>query len=242
MDNFFLHFEYQKFILAFLYVILSFMIFHFISTSLKIKKYFIGKFGIENYSVFQTTFNRLFAIFIYGIIPFLIIVFNKNIKIIEFGLNFKNIYTNIGWILLLCLLTIIINYINKATSDNLKLYPQIRKKEWDVQLLIFSALGWIAYLCAYEFLFRGFFLYTCFYAFGTWPAIIINFVIYSLIHVPKGRKEAIGAIPLGFVLCLLTLQSGNIFAALLIHITMALSNEWLTLTIHPDIHLVRKKS
>ena len=135
----------------------------------------------------------------------------------------------------------LINYLNRKNSDNIKLYPQIREKKWTIKLVIISALGWILYLFAYEFMLRGFLLFSCFYAFGIWPAIIINIGIYSLVHVSKGMKEAIGAIPLGLILCLLTLKSGSIFTAFIIHITMALSNEWLTLSIHPDINLIRKK-
>lgn len=216
--------------------------FHFISTSIKIQNYFIKRFGANHYSAFHITFNRLFAIIIYGIIPFFIILFDNNNKLIEFGLNFKNFKIGGIWILILCSILVLINYLNRQKSDNLKLYPQIREKKWTIKLLIISALGWILYLFAYEFLLRGFLLFSCYYAFGMWPAIIINIGIYSLVHVPKGMKEAIGAIPLGLVLCLLTLKSGTIFAAFIIHSIMALSNEWLTLSIHPTIHLIRKKN
>jgi len=217
------------------------MLFNYISTSIKIQNYFRKRFGTNHYSAFHITFNRLFAFLIYGIIPLFIILFDKNTKLIEFGLNFKNFKIGGIWILILCSVLILINYLNRKKSDNIKLYPQIREKKWTIKLITISALGWILYLFAYEFLLRGFLLFSSFYAFGIWPAIIINIGIYSLMHVPKGMKETIGAIPLGLVLCLLTLKSGTIFAALIIHITMALSNEWLTLSIHPNIHLIRKK-
>ena len=217
------------------------MLFYYISTSIKIQNYFIKRFGTNHNSAYRITFNRLFAILIYGIIPFFILFFDENNKLIEFGLNFKNSKIGGIWILILCSILVLINYLNRKNSDNIKLYPQIREKKWTIKLIIISALGWTLYIFAYEFMFRGFLLFSCFYAFGIWPAIIINIGIYSLTHVPKGMKEAIGAIPLGLVLCLLTLKSGSIFAAFIIHITMALSNEWFTLSIHPDIHLIRKK-
>lgn len=242
MEKFFFHTEQQQFIIAFFYVIISFTFYYFISTSTKIQNLFIKKFGIKSYSFFHITFNRLLAILIYGVIPLLILLFNKKYTLLEFGLNFKNIQTNFVWILILCSIIIFMNYINRENADNLKLYPQIRKKEWNLQLLIYSSLGWIGYLCAYEFMLRGFLLYACFYAFGIWPAILINITIYSLIHIPKGMKETVGAVLLGFILCLLTFKSGSIFAAILIHIIMAISNEWLSLSVHPDIHLIRKKN
>jgi len=39
-------------------------------------------------------------------------------------------------------------------------------------------------------------------------AIIINTILYSATHFYKGVQEVIGAIPLGIVLCLLTIDTG----------------------------------
>ncbi|MFN8134788.1 MAG: CPBP family intramembrane glutamic endopeptidase [Bacteroidales bacterium] len=59
-----------------------------------------------------------------------------------------------------------------------------------------------------------------------WPAIALNTAIYMLVHIPKGIKETLGAIPLGVLLCYLTVQTGSIWIAVMVHIVMALSNEW----------------
>lgn len=241
MESMFSQVEYLNFISFIFYVILSFICIHFLSISKNINSYFKQKFGKKTYSLYKITFIRILAFLLYGIIPFFILFFNKNVELVDFGLNFKNKLTNIWWVFILCLILVSLNYFNRKKSDNLKLYPQIRNKEWSIKLVIISSLGWVLYLCAYEFMFRGFLLYGSLYAFGKYIAILINIGIYSLAHIPKGKKEAFGAIPFGLVLCLLTLQSGNILAAFLIHITIALSNEWLTLSIHPTIHLIHKK-
>ena len=72
---------------------------------------------------------------------------------------------------------------------------------------------------------------------GVWPAIILNVAIYALVHVPKGIKEAVGAIPLGILLCIITLQTGSIIVALAVHIIMALGNEWFSLKAHPGMKI-----
>ncbi|MBK8558078.1 MAG: CPBP family intramembrane metalloprotease [Lewinellaceae bacterium] len=75
---------------------------------------------------------------------------------------------------------------------------------------------------------------------GVWPAIAINTSLYAITHVPKGETEGIGAIPLGVLFCLITLESGTIWVAVLVHWVMSLSNEWLSLKHHPEIGLVKK--
>ena len=241
MEPNFFQIEYINFISFLFYTLLSFFYIQFLSSSKKVDSYFKQKFGEKIYSLYKITFIRILAFLLYGIIPFFILFFNKNVELVDFGLNFKNKLTNVWWVSFLCIILVSLNYFNRKKSDNLKLYPQIRNKEWSVKLLIIRALGWTLYLCAYEFMFRGFLLYGSLYAFGKYIAILINIGIYTLTHITKGKKEAFGAIPFGLVLCLLTLQSGNILAAFLIHITIALSNEWLTLSIHPQIRLAHKK-
>jgi hypothetical protein len=54
--------------------------------------------------------------------------------------------------------------------------------------------------------------------------------------IPKGFDETIGAVPLGFLLCLLTLMAGNIWIAFLVHVAMAWTNSLTALKHHPEIH------
>ena len=71
---------------------------------------------------------------------------------------------------------------------------------------------------------------------GVWPAIAVNIALYSATHIPKGLDETLGAIPLGLVLCWLTLASGTIWIAFLVHVAMAWTNSLTALKHHPDIH------
>ncbi len=131
------------------------------------------------------------------------------------------------------------NFVNCKKPDNLNLYPQIRAKEWSFNILFNSALTWILYLLVYEFMFRGFLLFIFLQYVGVWSAIALNVSIYSLVHVPKGLKEAVGALPLGIVLGIITVQTESILVALIVHIVLALSNEWFSLRVHPNINYIR---
>jgi membrane protease YdiL (CAAX protease family) len=99
----------------------------------------------------------------------------------------------------------------------------------------------MTYLFAYEFLFRGLLLFFCIEELGVVLALIVNIFLYSLVHIPKGRKETIGAIPMGIILCILTIHSGTIWMAFWIHCSLALSNEWLSIKYHPDMKILIHK-
>ncbi len=77
-----------------------------------------------------------------------------------------------------------------------------------------SAGTWVAYLVGYEFLFRGFLFHATLQVWSLWPAIALNCILYALAHFYKGPGEIIGAIPVGILLCYLTLHTGNIWSAM----------------------------
>lgn len=183
-------------------------------------------------------FQRFLGILIFGIVPLLAILFWGTKKMADFGV-ISPVPETYFWTIVLSIVIISINYINARTPENLESYPQIREKIWSLRLIILSATSWMAYLLSYEFLFRGFLLFSAMSLLGLWPAIILNTAIYSLVHLPKGFKETIGAIPLGIILCYLTARTGSIWIAVATHIVMAVSNEWLSLHAHPQISIKR---
>jgi membrane protease YdiL (CAAX protease family) len=207
----------------------AFLTYHYTTSSVLLRKKFEEKFGEEKAKIGWVHFQRLFAVFCFGVVP-LVILASQNIDFQSVGLNFNNFGTSLKWIFGLGAVVVIMNYFAARTDDNLSMYPQIRMPApWPVSLKIASALTWAAYLLGYEFMFRGFLLFSCFEELDKTLAIVINVALYALVHLPKGWKETIGAIPLGIVLCLLTLQTGNIWIAFLVHVAMALSNEWWSL-------------
>ncbi len=186
-------------------------------------------------------FQRFLGFLIFGIVPLLILIFSGTKSVADYGVTMPVKETGF-WIIFLSILVIAMNYFNSRTPENLELYPQIREKIWSLQLLFLSTTSWIAYLLSYEFLFRGFLLFSTLSVLDLWPAIILNTAIYSLVHLPKGFKETTGAIPLGILLCYLTVRTGSIWIAVATHIVMAVSNEWFSLRANPqmDIKILRK--
>ncbi len=92
---------------------------------------------------------------------------------------------------------------------------------------------WIVYLCvtcaymiSYELILRGTVLHFLTSRFGTIYAIALNVFIYAAMHLPKNRREALLCIPLGTLLCWMTIYTKSVWPAAFFHMIMALSFEF----------------
>lgn len=220
-------------------VTIAFLMYHFTSGSETLKHKIEVWLGETDTSYSLVIFNRFLGLVLYGGLPLLAILFIDS-HLQDFGFRSKPGKDSWMWIAILSVVFITINYFNAHKKANLAVYPQIRIPAWNTSAIIISAFTWILYLAAYEFMFRGFLLYALYDELGMITAIAINTSIYSLVHIPKGKTEALGAIPLGILFCYLTLVTGNLLIAFLSHTVMALSNEWFSLRVHPEMNVVRK--
>lgn len=223
------------FILGVFFSTTGFSLFYFLNRS-EIKER-TKKDSIEE-NARKVLFRRFSGITIYLLFPLLLYVLltGENLIYLYAGRVSGESFL---WFLPLGFILVILNYINAGRGDNLGMYPEIRKKEWSFSLLFLSTLSWILYLFAYEFLFRGILFIPAVQLFGFWPAVILNTGIYSLVHVPKGIKEGIGSVFLGFILCLLVFETGSFWIAFFLHVTLALSSEWFSISAHPEMKVVK---
>jgi membrane protease YdiL (CAAX protease family) len=180
--------------------------------------------------------QRITGVFLYGFVSVVLIIFIFKNPASSYGFEMKNSLITGITVLLLLFVVVPLSLFTSRSPGNLDFYPQIRVKEWNSSLLIVSALSWIAYLLAYEFMYRGFLLFSCYHAFGTWPAIIINTSLYSLTHLVKNKREGVGAFFIGIILCILVLHIGSLWVAFYVHVIMALSNEWFSIRAHPEMN------
>jgi membrane protease YdiL (CAAX protease family) len=224
-------------VIAICWVTLAFIIYTLLqgyirSSVIKMKK----NTSLHPDNMLSVILQRTSAVFIFGLIPIILLVFVFRYNPSAYGFAMKNSLVTLIVVLITAIAVLLISWFTSRSKENLATYPQIREKEWNISLLILSALSWIAYLLAYEFMYRGFLLFACYHAFGTWPAIIINTCLYSLTHLVKNKREGIGAFFIGIILCMLVLYIGSLWVAFYIHIIMALSNEWFSLRIHSEMH------
>lgn len=174
-------------------------------------------------------FIRLCGMVLFGLIPTLFLWMLPGYTISQVGINMNRFAGSLLWIVILGAFLISMNFFLTRNPKSLKNYPQIQKESWNFYLILINTLSWAGYLFAYEFMFRGLLLFPLVNHLGITAAIIINTILYSATHFYKGIQEVIGAIPLGIVLCLLTIEYGNIWIAFFAHLCLALSYEYFAL-------------
>lgn len=232
--------EHWKFTLALMYSVTGFAAYYFLSHAQGPEQLIRNRLPGMDPQVGRIVLQRTWGFLFLGIIPLLLIISVIKEPLSSFGLGFRFQQPPPPWIYALIPLIVLLSYWRARTPSNLEQYPQIRSMNWTPGILQLSALSWIIFLVGYEFLFRGFLLFASLSILDPWIAVMVNVALYSAAHFYKGAMETFGAIPLGFFLCYITLITGNIWSALLLHTVMALSNEWFSLKAHPHIHLVKK--
>lgn len=213
-------------------VTVIFTAYYFIVYSSNSIRFFYKRHSEEQAQITYIFFQRLAGVFFFGLLPIALLIGQK-IPLHDAGLTFQSKAPVWHWIVGLSLVCVIVNFFASQKEDHLEMYPQIRKPQpWHPQLMVASAVTLFLYTLAYEVMFRGYLLFTCEQELGMLLAIVINTSIYALVHIPKGWKETVGAVPMGIILCWLTLKTGNIWIAVVVHVTLALSSEWFSIYRH----------
>ena len=184
--------------------------------------------------------QRITGVIFYGLIPLAFFYYFQPLDLQHYGLNLNNLLQSFMWIGIFLPPFLLLNYYNAPSKANLRNYPQIRIRHWSYPDLMINFFTWIIYLFAYELFFRGLLLFSLYGAFGFTTAIIVNVILYALVHIPKGVKETIGSLPFGLLLCFITIDTGSIFAAFILHAMMAVSCEFFSIRAHPDMALKKK--
>lgn len=201
--------------------------------------------GEESRSILQLkvlfSVRKTTGFLLFGIIPAIALWVFFDIDPFRYGLKVGDSFSLWHWIVGAALFFIILNAFNSKNPQLQSTYPEMRIKEWKWMDILLLSGGWILYLAGYEYLFRGFFLFSCYEAFGLWPAIVINISLYSALHLPKGLKEATAAIPFGVLICYLTIESGSIFPAVFLHSLQAASCEIFCIYRNPEMNFNLKK-
>ena len=139
-------------------------------------------------------------------------------------IDFSWTSTDTKYTLILASLLIPMGAINAKGKEHLAMYPQVRMLHWNPIEYLSNIFSWGLYLIGYEFLFRGILFLGLIPFVGLYPAITINTVLYALAHLYKGKKETLGSIPLGIVLCFITAETGTLWTAFAVHWIMASNN------------------
>jgi membrane protease YdiL (CAAX protease family) len=227
-----------------LLVILSFLVYWFSIESDTLKERFARRWGAETGSQNFFIFNKLWGGLWFGLICTIgAILLFPEFSLEDFGLSLPqsgSAMTQTGiWLVVLIPVMILMGWLGNRNTlrrgGRFNRYPEIRIKHWKGSVLLVHVVFWFLYLFAYELLFRGTLLFILASVIGPWPAVGVNVALYTAVHVPKGRQEAVGALPLGFLLCLITLSTGSIVVAVLAHAAIAIANGLFALHYRSDM-------
>ncbi len=115
-------------------------------------------------------------------------------------------------------------------------YPEIREPTWTRRLAAQSLAATTTYLLGYEAFFRGLITLGLVSLLGVWPGLSIATAIYVTQHLRKPAAEAFACLPMGFFFGLMTLQTGSVWAAWLVHVLVATTNEVLSARENPELN------
>lgn len=183
--------------------------------------------------------QKFLGVLFLGIIPLAIVLFALPYALVDYGLGFENTGTSLVWVIGLAAIIFPLNIRAARRPQNLAYYPMIRATRWTPKLVLVNSLATTLYLLAYELLFRGILLSVCAAMLGVWPAVAVNVALYATTHLPKGPAETIGAIPFGVLVCYITLTTGTIWVAVVVHVILSLSNDYLSVHYNPSMQFGR---
>ncbi len=233
-----------------LVVITAYLIYWFTIENRSLKEHFAAKWGKEKGSLLFFIFNKSWGVFLFG--PLCTIAAHllfPGYGLADFGFSLPAageagraaILWSISLVPFLAGLTWLGGRKTARSGGNFGRYPEIGMSLWGAGTFAIHSGFWILYLVAYELLFRGILLFPLAAAVGPWPAIGINMALYSAVHIPKGAGEAVGALFLGLLLCIITLQTGSIIVAVLAHIALAVTNGLSAFHYREDMRFGRSK-
>ena len=178
-------------------------------------------FKTSKQSFYWVQFTRGVAFICMALLP---LAFLKTSNLEFWELTYTWTPTDSKYTIILALILIPLGALNAKGKSHLTQYPQVRMTRWNKVEYITNILSWGLYLLSYEFLFRGVLFLGLIPFTGLYIAIGINTVLYALAHLYKGKKETLGSIPLGIILCYITWKTGTIWTAFAIHWIMAGNN------------------
>lgn len=141
------------------------------------------------------------------------------------GLTLGDPLRTLIWVLAPAVLLLPLIWRGAGQPKRRELYPQLRITHWSSHRQRQNALAWGAYLFGYELFFRGFCLIWLVQQFGFWPGVFASSALYAYAHLHKDAGETFGSIAMGVLFALMTLHSGSIWAAVLLHWMIAVTGE-----------------
>jgi membrane protease YdiL (CAAX protease family) len=186
--------------------------------------------------------RRTFGVIIYALVPLMIIRWTDWVS--RPSLHDLNISFQVNTVVLLysvigIVLVIVIALQTTRTQSSLEVYPEVRVRFWRPNILFLSALTWTIYIVAVEFFYRGLLFQTLLVHLDPIPALAACTGLYGLANYFRLNRLTIVSLMWGLGSCLIVLQTNSIVPVIVIHLTMCLVTEWLSIKHHMEMYVRR---
>lgn len=230
-------------VLPVMLTVVFYSLYWFVASSGRLKERVYSRYEQLSANVIHVVLKRSAGFLLLGVLPLVVMaLLSENFSPADAGIrsNPETMRFTVLSIALLSLLVIPIVFFSAGKPAVYTIYPEIRASRWTWGLLLAETTTWAVYLLGYEILFRGVLLFGLAHTTGPVAATVINVILYSAAHLPKGKTETVAAIPFGIILCILTLQSGTIWIAFLVHLVNALTTTFTAIRSNPEMSYSRK--
>jgi membrane protease YdiL (CAAX protease family) len=220
----------------------GFMVWYTFSSSLRLPIRYQIMYDANPPYVNRVLRRRVLAVTIFAAIPLFIIFLTRligrpswNDLHISYRWNGEvALYSGIG-----AVIAFVFSLLTARTQSNLEIYPEVRVRFWRPNLLIWSAVTWLLYILAYEFFYRGLLLQSLLNKLDVVPAIAACTALYSLIHYFRLNRLSTASVVWSVISCLIVLQTQSLWPSVIIHLTLCLSLEWLSIKYHMEMYASR---
>lgn len=204
--------------------------------SARVRAWFAARYEHDRSETLRNLFYRALMVLGFGIVPAILLSAFGPRSLADYGLVLVWDTGHAAITAGLSVVVVVVIRINPGRNKLIGMYPQMRIESWLPRHVAVNALGWAAYLFAYELMFRGFLLHALL-PYGVVVALSVNTLLYVAVHVPKGLSEAIAAIPFGLLVCYLSLEFGTIWPAFFLHLALALANSFVAIAENPRMRI-----
>lgn len=230
-----------KAVYAIILITATYYAYYFPAFSTKTSIWFRKKYGGNRSIIYLFMFQKLLGFILLG--PVAALLFFPFFTLNPRNFNLFPFIDISPWSIMAVLipLIVVLIYFSARNSEIYLRIPHMRLNEWKSSHVLTSITGWGLYLLGYEFIFRELLLVSWAEEYGVIPAIVVNVSLYSAFHLPNGRKETIGSIFFGLLLCIVSLQSGSFALAFLLHFTLSVSTEMFSIYHNPEMQFNLKR-
>lgn len=164
----------------------------------------------------------------YIVLPWLTVLLMPGERLRDYGLSTRGFFRHL-WIYVVLFLIVLLPVVMVSfTKEFQHTYPfyKLAARSW-TDFLAWEVLYAFQFF-ALEVFFRGYMIHPLKRSLGAY-AVFVMAVPYCMIHYNKPLAEVLGAVAAGTVLGTLSLRTGSIWCGVLIHVSVALSMDFLSL-------------